>query len=229
MEAHTSSCSTLNSTPGAPRPRGAGSSSTSQPKLPTHVQRNRLTPRSAEACRRTGVEPAELLPLPQSAFREPGQLPEVEKLRWKEYDDIRMDAYQAVRAERDRIIAEQAGRPFVPDAAAAGHSLPQSSSAAALLESAAKAEEASASAQDARAVEKIKKKQQAELEQMILFEIRCAQLNQEKADKLQAMAEAEAREKSERLQRQKVAAELRMQIEADKRVAEARHGPSALT
>ena len=80
--------------------------------LPTHVNRSRLTPRSAEACRRTGIEPSELLPLPREAFREPGQSTEVEKLRWERYEQIRVDAYQAVRAEREHILAEQGDKPF---------------------------------------------------------------------------------------------------------------------
>ena len=38
-----------------------------------------LTPRSAEACRRTGVDPRELVPLPPEAFKERGQQEEVQQ------------------------------------------------------------------------------------------------------------------------------------------------------
>ena len=71
--------------------------SASQPTLlPSALTRNRLTPRSAEACRRTGIEPAELLPVPQSAFQETGQPADVEKIRWERYEELRMDAYKAI-------------------------------------------------------------------------------------------------------------------------------------
>ena len=81
--------------------------SASGPTLLSHIQRNRLTPRSAEACRRTGVEPSELMPLPVSAFRETGMPPEVEKLKWAEYEALRMEAYETVQSERERVIEER--------------------------------------------------------------------------------------------------------------------------
>ena len=47
--------------------------STSQPQL---------TPRSSEACRRTGVDPRELVPLPPEVFKEPGQSDELQQLKF---------------------------------------------------------------------------------------------------------------------------------------------------
>lgn len=147
--------------------RGVGSSA-SAPNLPTHVQRNRLTPRSAEACRRTGIEPSELLPLPREAFREVGQSEDVEKLRWEKYETMRVDAYQAVRAERERILAETDGKPFVSDATLAGGA-PSSSTLGASRSSLQLNNESNSAgaALEARVLEKIKKKQQAEIEQMV--------------------------------------------------------------
>lgn len=208
--------------------------SASVPQLPTHVQRNRLTPRSAEACRRTGIEPSELLPLPREAFREVGQTVEVEKLRWEKYEAMRVDAYQAVRAERERIIAEQGDGVFVEDAAlvagrgaggggsTAGSPSRASSNAQAAAEAAAKEAEAAGNALEARVLEKVKKKQQAEIEQMLMFEIRAAQLTKEKADKVLAMQQADEREKKERQARAKAASELRLKQELERREAEVR-------
>ena len=199
----------------SPQPRPV--SSASAPSLPTHVDRNRLTPRSAEACRRTGIEPAELLPLPQSAFREAGQSAAVEKLRWEKYEELRVDAYQAVRAERARIMAE--GGTFSHGGAAASvGSLAKSASSSS--QPAADVGGSTAIEQERRMVEKIKKKQQAEIESMLLFEIRAAQINKEKEEKLAAQAEADAREKQARERRAKEAAEVRRLNELERKEAE---------
>ena len=188
--------------------------------LPTHVSRSRLTPRSAEACRRTGIEPAELLPVPQSAFREPGQSAEVEKLRWEKYEELRLDAYQAVRAERARVVAE--GRLPGP-AQPVASSIVGSSSASALLSIAPEKDAGASTAAELerRMVERIKKKQQAEIEQMLLFEIRAAQLNDEKAQKLKDDQERDAQVKQEREARQRAAAEARRKQELERKEAEA--------
>ena len=73
-----------------------------------------------------------------------------------------------------------------------------------------------------RAIEKIKKKQQAEIEQMLMFEIKSAQLNKEKEDKILAMQAADAREKAERQARIRDAAEARLKAEMEKVAAEER-------
>jgi myosin heavy subunit len=195
-------------------PRAMGSSS-SQPSLPTTVQRNRLTPRSAEACRRTGIEPSELLPLPRTAFKEAGQPPEAEQIKWDRYENLRIEAYQAVRNERDRIIAEQGDKPFVGDATVVAVQPPRTppSPTAALVSD-------SALAEDTRAFEKLKKKQQAEIEQMLMFEIRTTQMTAEKEAKLKLAKEAEEREMREQTERKRAAAEQRRQLEKERRDAE---------
>ena len=197
-------------------------SSGSQPSLPTTVQRNRLTPRSAEACRRTGIEPGELLPLPREAFRVAGQSAELERTRWQAYEDMRLEAYQTVRAERDRILLEQGDEPFVADATlvAGGKKRGGMTDAQEQLAAQNAAAESAAESAEMRAIEKIKKKQQTEIEQMLMFEIRSAQLNKEKEDKVAALKAADVREKAERQARQHAAAELRLQVELERRDAE---------
>lgn len=184
----------------------------SAPSLPTHVHRNRLTPRSAEACRRTGIEPSELLPLPQSAFQEAGQSALVAKLRWERYEELRLDAYQAVRAERERVIADGAVT-----------NVPSRETLAGSASSPTLADEASSTAADMerRVIEKIKKKQQAEIEQMLMFEISQAKAAQDKAAKVQLEAEKEERAKKERELRAKDAAEFRRRQELERKEAEA--------
>ena len=97
-----------------PAPSAMASSSTltlldTAPKLSSSASLPTLTPRSSEACRRTGIEPSELLPLPLEAFREPGQRPEVEKKRMERYEQLRVEAERtenrlAADARRQRAL-----------------------------------------------------------------------------------------------------------------------------
>ena len=58
---------------------------------PGHTSQPQLTPRSSEACRRTGVDPRELVPLPTEAFREPGQPEELQQLKFHHYENARVE------------------------------------------------------------------------------------------------------------------------------------------
>ena len=60
-----------------------------------------LTPRSSEACRRTGVDPRELVPLPPEAFRETGQPEELQQLKFQHYESGRLETYTLVQEERE--------------------------------------------------------------------------------------------------------------------------------
>ena len=142
-------------------------SSTSQPQL---------TPRSSEACRRTGVDPRELVPLPPEAFREPGQPEELQQLKFHHYESGRVETYALVQEERERIIRE-GGR---PSSAAVGGG----SQAIAMLQEQAGAAKSSALLKEKRLVEKIQKRQQAGIESMLMFELKAAQITEEKAQKV---------------------------------------------
>ena len=183
----------------------------SAPSLPTHVHRNRLTPRSAEACRRTGIEPSELLPLPQSAFQEPGQSPLIAKQRWERYEELRLEAYQAVRAEREKVIADGGVTNL-------GRSEGETASAPNFTDEAV----STAADMDRRVIEKIKKKQQAEIEQMLMFEISQARQLSEKEDKVRAEKAKEEARRLEREQRAKETAEFRRRTELERKEAEER-------
>ena len=67
-----------------------------------------LTPRSAEACRRNGIDPRELVPLPVEAFAEPDQPQELQEVKFAHYEAGRKEAFRLVQAERERVIQEQA-------------------------------------------------------------------------------------------------------------------------
>ena len=146
-----------------------------EPANPGHTSQPQLTPRSAEACRRTGVDPRELVPLPPEAFREPGQPEELQQLKFHHYENARIETYTTVQEERDRIISE--GRlGSTSEEPANGLSTAQAELAAK-----ASAAESTALLKAQRAVEKIQKRQQADIENMLMFELKAAQITEEKA------------------------------------------------
>lgn len=211
-----------------PKKKGAAAS---QPTLPTHVHGSRLTPRTAEACRRTGIEPGELMPLPQAAFREVGQSVELEKLKWERYEALRLEGYQALRAERECVVEEWDAGGAPSSATPAGGGLSSSASVGLLRPVVVKGSgsprppalagsASTAAIIEQRMLEKIKRRQQAEIEQMFMFEIRVAQVNDEKARRLKAIGEADERMARERERRAKDSAEARRVAEIEKRQAE---------
>ncbi len=185
--------------------------SASGPTLLSHIQRNRLTPRSAEACRRTGVEPSELMPLPVSAFRETGMPPEVEKLKWAEYEALRMEAYETVQSERERVIEERSRGVGV---------LAGDGDAGTLSSGSLAARPSTATANEQRMLEKMQKRQQAEVEQMLMHEVRTARLNHEKAERAAATLSNAERAQRERTQRHKEQADARRAQEMSRRQEE---------
>ena len=159
----------LSSTGAMSQVEAANLGQTSQPQL---------TPRSSEACRRTGVDPRELVPLPPEAFREPGQPEELQQLKFHHYENGRIETYATVQEERERIIRE--GRlGSTSTAAASGQSTAQ-----AQLAEQASAAESTALLKEKRMVEKIQKRQQADIESMLMFELKAAQITEEKAQKV---------------------------------------------
>ena len=182
-----------------------------EPANPGHTSQPQLTPRSAEACRRTGVDPRELVPLPPEAFAEPGQPEELQQLKFHHYENARIETYTTVQEERDRIIRE--GRlGSTSEEPANGLSTAQAELAAK-----ASAAESTALLKAQRAVEKIQKRQQADIENMLMFELKAAQITEEKAQKVRREAQ-----RAEELRRAKEAkarewAENRRKFEEEKR------------
>jgi hypothetical protein len=153
---------------------------------PGHTSQPQLTPRSAEACRRTGVDPRELVPLPPEAFREPNQSEELQQLKFHHYENARIETYTTVQEEREQIIRE--GRLGSSSSAPATGQ----STAEAQLAAQASAAESTALLKEQRIVEKIQKKQQADIENMLMFELKAAQITEEKAEKVRRDAQRAA-------------------------------------
>ena len=67
-----------------------------------------LTPRSAEACLRHGVNPETLRIRPLDSFTEQGLDPVIQRMRHEAYTQRRFEMMRLVRAERKRLVAQEA-------------------------------------------------------------------------------------------------------------------------
>ena len=67
-----------------------------------------LTPRSAEACLRHGLNPEILRIRPLDSFDVKGVDPTVQRLRHETYTQRRFEMMRLVRAERKRLVAQEA-------------------------------------------------------------------------------------------------------------------------
>ena len=180
---------------GPPKKTGApegitSAQSTSQPQL---------TPRSSEACRRTGVDPRELVPLPPEVFKEPGQSDELQQLKFQHYEQGRLETFKMVQDERERIMRE-ASRGALRSSGSVG--VGKDVEAALLAQSDAAA--SSAYLKEKRIMEKIQKRQQADIQNMLMFELKSAQINEEKEEKVREMA---ARAEGQRQEKERKARE----------------------
>eukprot|EP00965_Chrysotila_dentata_P198485 6178813-Pleurochrysis_carterae.AAC.4 len=150
-----------------------------------------LTPRSQEACRRHGIDARELMPLKLEHFAVPGQTSDIQRLKWEHYEAARRSAFQLVQKERDRINAELTPKniangtqqlcwsnssSFTSDSESRSN---QSMLAAPLLATSS----AAALEREKAQAEAMKKRQQTEMEGMLLSEIRRAQLEEERQEK----------------------------------------------
>lgn len=136
-----------------------------------------LTPRSVEACKRHGVEPAELIALPFEAFREPGRSEEVARIKYERFESLRQQSLRRVNEERDRIIAKEEdgiGETSVFAYAPRAQSSPSPIKSTAEIQRAKRFEQLNSSAvhRDQVQLQAMQAKQQEEIEQMILFEIK---------------------------------------------------------
>ena len=66
-----------------------------------------LTPRSAEACLRTGVDPEDLRIRDLDSFWEPGLDPSVQAMRHEAHSEMRFKTFEMVKTERNKIKNEE--------------------------------------------------------------------------------------------------------------------------
>ncbi|KDO28423.1 hypothetical protein SPRG_06660 [Saprolegnia parasitica CBS 223.65] len=134
-----------------------------------------LSPRSAEACLRTGVNPETLKIRDLESFEVAGVSPAVQKMRHEAYSMRRHDQMKLVRAEKKVILAdEDASSEAVPGSHRSPSNSPpkKSDSQSSMIDL------------EKRRLEKVQFRQQREIEQMLEFEMKMNRLQEEAAQKV---------------------------------------------
>ena len=150
-----------------------------------------LSPRSATACLREGVDPEQLRIRDLDSFREPGIDASRQEMRYKAYAERRHSLMRNLRSTRTAvIIAEVAKQRNI------------------LIAEQMKAEEAK---KESRAIEmkakRQQRRQQKEIEQVMAFEMKAAQIQDQAQLRLEQKIKRVERKKREVLRRQKLKAE----------------------
>ena len=184
--------------------------------MPETVSQLSLTPRSEEACRIHGVVPSELLPRDISDFKQLGLTPEAQHRRWQAYEQARADTFKLVQSERERLIAE-AG-----DKKPRGSPMRSSTSAGRLLSSSLSNSSLGARDTSEAALEKLQRRQQLEMEQTLLQELRTSQASLRADEKQRAAATAEENRRRQRSAKAREGARLLRKWDEERRLAEVR-------
>ena len=191
-----------------------------------------LTPRSAEACSMMGILPSELMPRPPEYFRQKGSSARLQQRRFEHYESRRQRAIDQVREARKQIIANAAekrraggtngGRSTMLREVTELSNDGQRLSSEGGKRSNSKAADSAVEIERLR-LERMQRRQQAEIQQMLMHEVKLATVAEENKRKeerdaaRQRKLEAERRRKREaaeasrrdrELQRAKEAADL---------------------
>jgi len=151
-----------------------------------------LTPRSAEACLKHGVNPEVLRIRDLDSFWEVGIEPEIQRMRHEVYSNRRHEMMKIVRKERKRLLnmevaaMERGGGATLTPAQLLAQQQKQNSTLVEIEE---------------RRLAKMRRRQEKELEQMLQFEVKMGEIQSEmkrKADKEQRAEEKRIRDKEKR-------------------------------
>ena len=154
-----------------------------------------MTPRSAEACLKHGVNPEVLRIRDLDSFWEPGIEPEIQRLRQETYSKRRLEMMKIVRRERKTLINKEASAMDATGGAEA------SLTPAQILAQQQKQNSTLVEIEERR-LAKMRRRQEKELEQMLGFEVKMNDIAEEqkkKADKEVRMQEKRVRDKEKRL------------------------------
>lgn len=168
-----------------------------------------LTPRSAEVCLKLGVNPEILKIRDIDSFWEGGVDPTVQRMRHEAYVQRRYELVKQCRLERKKLINSQLESEtyFTGDADALS---PEK-----LLEK-QKEQSSTLIAMELKRIEKMQKRQEKELEQMIQYEVTRAQIQAEMDRKLEEARKKEELRKKQEEKRMKLVAEERRLKELQK-------------
>ena len=184
-----------------------------------------LSPRSAESCLREGVDPEHLRIRDLDSFWEPGLDAARQGMRHEAYSERRHSFMKSLRRARTTIINAETAKARNKGQARQG--------IAAQMAAESAKKESSMLEMEAKRLAKMQRRQKKEIEQLIQFEMKTAEIREQAQRKLEAEEVRAARAEKERLRRQKEMAEERRmkqlkrqaqeELEEQKRRALARH------
>lgn len=170
-----------------------------------------LTPRSAKACLSCGVDPESLRIRDLDSFWEPNIDPVIQRMRHEAYIKLRSDQIRVVRKEREKLMGKGGGK-RVSSRFGGGSGLVDLDQA--------EADKSTLIELEQRRLEKIKYRQQREIEQMLEAEMKIAKLQEEQEAKmLKEQARVEQQKRAD-LKRKKKHAELKRIKAAAKKAEE---------
>lgn len=152
-----------------------------------------LTPRSAQACLKHGVNPEVLRVRPLDSFASPGLEPAVQRLRHETYTQRRFELMRIVRAERKRLVNQEEREASLASSGKKGAKVtPEQIIAQQAKQNATFIED------EEKRMLKMRKRQEKELEQMLSFEAKMREIQAERDRRVE-----EDRRKQEMLKLQK--------------------------
>lgn len=163
-----------------------------------------LTPRSAEACLRSGVNPETLKLRDFDSFYDAEVTAAVQRMRHEAYALRRHEEMQVVRSEKQKVVAAEAESVYL--------SKVKGNKASSSIASSRKGSFALVDI-ERRRLEKVRQRQERELEQMLEFEMKMNRLQQEATEKVER-----ERRQHEAMERSKV--RLAQEVAANKRARE---------
>jgi hypothetical protein len=175
-------------------------SSATESSLNAPAGRIVLTPRSAEACLKLGVNPEILKIRDIDSFWEPGIEASVQRLRHEAYVQRRHETMKQCRLERKRII----------NASFDSHGGFEPGDEGLTPEQLLKKQQEQSSTliqMELARIEKMQKRQEKELEQMIQYEINRAKLQEDMTERIEASRRKEEERKRQADRRARLAAE----------------------
>lgn len=183
-----------------------------------------LTPRSAEACLRCGVNPETLKIRDLESFYDSEATAAVQRMRHEAYSMRRHEEMKAVRAEKKKIIEveDAAGRQTDRVSPARSPELVRSGKTKGVASAKSSPERESpnkASLLDIerKRLEKVKQRQERELEQMLEFEMKMSKLQEEAATKMERERRQHEQRERERMRYAQEMAEEKRQREIKKK------------
>ena len=173
-----------------------------------------LTPRSAESCLKHGINPEVLRIRDLESFFDPNIDPAIQRMRHEAYSQRRHEMMQLVRTERKKIINAE-----MKAEAMGGNAGGASITPGALMAQQAKANATFVEEEEKRMM-KMRRRQEKEIEQMLQFELKMNEIQEERDRRAAIDHQREEKRKREKAKRDKMVAEERRLKELRKKAME---------